>query len=96
VTVNLDRFRREGILEGKLATASVEARDGGDTVVNARQSEVGPGILVCLTSDGYDRGAEAAACGALGHISAVDVELIGRCEIVECGIPLRARVGLVR
>ena len=84
------------ILEGEHTTAAFEARDDGDAVVTARQREIGPGILIRLTSDRYDRSAKPIARSALRHVGAVDVKLIRRCKSVECGIPLRARVGLVR
>src|SRR4029077_17793370 len=93
---NADGFHREGIFEGKQASAALKARDRGDAVVNARQGEVDPSILVYFTSDSYNRCAEACARGAFSHVGAVDVELIRWRESVECWIPLRARVGLVR
>src|SRR5271165_2906136 len=94
--VQLDGFHRQRILKGKNATMAIEARDGGDAVVDARQREVDPCILAYFTSDSNDRCAEAGARGAFSHVGAVDVELIRWCKSVKRGIPLRARVGLVR
>src|SRR5258707_3495831 len=94
--VHLDGFFRERILEGEHTTAAFEARDGGDAVVSARQREIGPGILVFLTSDGYDRSSKPIARGALSHVGAVDVELIRLRKTVVRGIPLLSSVGLVR
>src|SRR5258708_23937606 len=94
--VHLDGYHRQRILKGKTATTASKARDGGDAVVDARQGEVDTGILVYFTSDSNDRCAEAGARGAFSHVGAVDVELIRRRKSVKCGIPLRARVGLVR
>src|SRR4029077_6464137 len=53
-------------------------------------------LFICFASNRDDRCANAVARGPFGDVSAMDVELIRRREIVECWIPLWARVGLVR
>ena len=95
VPVDLDGFLREWILEGEHATVALKARDGGDAVVDARQGEVDPDILIDSRPTATSGAPRPVAHGALTHVGAVDVELIRRRENVKCGIPLRPRVGLV-
>ena len=53
------------------------------------------GAPVCLARVRRRRWrADAIARRPLGHVFAADIELIGRREIVERGIPFRARIGL--
>ena len=52
-------------------------------------------VFVWLAFDGYNWRADAIARGPLGHVFAVHVKLVGGREVVERGIPLRARVRLV-
>ena len=52
-------------------------------------------VFVWLAFDSYDRRTNTIARSPLGHVFTMHIKLIGRSEIVERGVPLRARVRLV-
>ena len=87
---------RERILEVENGVPAVETDDRGDAVVNARQREVRLRVQVRFASDGDNRRAEALLARMLADVSAVDVELIRRREIVERRVPKLAWIGLAR
>ena len=86
----------ERIFEPEDAAARIETRKRRDAVINMRHRKRLAVVPARLAADRYERRAEAILGRAVRNVGAADVELVGRHKLVKRGVPLRARVGLVR
>jgi hypothetical protein len=86
----------ERIFKREDAAAPIETCKRRDAVINVRHRKRLAVVPARLAADRDERRAEAILGRAARDVGAVDVELVSRHELVKRGVPLRARVGLVR
>src|SRR2546430_17354089 len=96
MSVNADRFRGQRIVDRDNATRTFELRCRGDAIINVWRSEERTGLLRSEFSLRHEWRSDSLFCHVILHISAFEIELIGRNQVVERQVPLRSRIAFPR
>src|SRR5438046_4890597 len=96
MSVNAHGLRGQGIIDRDNTARTLEVRCRGNTIINVWRSEERTGLLRGEFSLRHEWRADSVLPHVILHIGAFEIEFIGRNQIVERQVPLRARIALPR
>src|SRR6266576_5964749 len=96
MSINADRFRGQRIVDRDNTARTFELRCRGNTIINVWRSEERTGLLRGEFSLRHEWRSDSLFCHMILHVGAFEIEFIGRNQVVEGQVPLRARIALPR
>src|SRR6266576_6178957 len=96
MSINADRFRGQRIVDRDNAARTFELRCRGNAIINIWRTEERTSLLRGEFSLRYEWRADSLFCHVILHVGPLEIELIGRNQVVEGRVPLGARIALPR